>query len=62
MHIFQLIEDYHTLKRPDLLKSSQKTQLSLEIDGKLHSEKKVHTCKSQDVNFWVGKGDVLILE
>ena len=42
VHIFQLIEDYHTLKRPDLLKSSQKTQLSLEIDGKLHSEKKVH--------------------
>ena len=42
VHIFQLIEDYHTLKRPDLPKSSQKTQLSLEIDGKLHSEKKVH--------------------
>ncbi|RMX47371.1 hypothetical protein pdam_00025333, partial [Pocillopora damicornis] len=44
-----LIEDYHTLKRPDLLKSSQKTQLSLEIDGKLHSEKKVEWFMHQKV-------------
>ena len=39
---FQLIEDYYTLKGPNLLEGFQKTQLSSEIDGKLHLEQKVH--------------------
>ena len=39
--IFQLFEDYHTLK-PDGPESLKKTQSSLEIDSKFHSEQKVH--------------------
>ncbi|XP_022796691.1 furin-1-like [Stylophora pistillata] len=37
-HLFQ---DYHLLQRPDLDKSSGKTQLSLKIDAKLSREQKV---------------------
>ncbi|PFX28199.1 Proprotein convertase subtilisin/kexin type 5 [Stylophora pistillata] len=44
-----LFEDYHTLKRPDLLKSPQKTKSSLEIDSKLLSEEKVEWFMHQKV-------------
>ncbi|XP_022786312.1 proprotein convertase subtilisin/kexin type 6-like [Stylophora pistillata] len=38
---FQLFQDYHLFQRPDLDKSSGKTQLSLKIDAKLSREQKV---------------------
>lgn len=37
----QLFQDYHVFKRPEMKKSSEKTQVSCEIDRRLDLEPKV---------------------
>ena len=37
----QLFQDYHVFKRPEMKKSSEKTQVSCEIDRRLNLEPKV---------------------
>ena len=53
---FQLFEDYHTFKKPELEKTSGKTRLSSEIDINLEREPKVRVLQSDISNNLLAQG------